>query len=554
MSDFTNVAAYLTASALEKPDAVAMYMPGRRGPQGREYSEISYRELDERSEHIALGLESAGIKRGDRAVLMVKPSPELFALTFGMFKAGVVPVMVDPGIGMSRLKVCLGRAEPSAFIAIPSAHAASKVLGWAQETIKQRVTVGRRLLWGGSTLAQVESAGVTRKARGETVGETVPEDMAAVLFTSGSTGVPKGVVYTHGNFLAQVAALAELFDFGDDEIDLPTFPLFALFDPALGMTTVIPHMDATKPASVDPREIIEPIQRFGVTTMFGSPALLDTVGRYGEANKIELPTLGRIIAAGAPLPASTMERWHGFLRPDAEIFPPYGATESLPIACISSREVVAETWAKTEQGKGVCVGKPVPSISVKVVEITDIRVASMDELRELPAHEIGEVTVAGPMVTTRYFGDTKNTQGHKIDDAGQVRHRMGDLAYFDDEGRLWFCGRKSQRVVLDENTTLFTVPNEKIFDAHPHVFRSALVGIDRGGKRRPALCVEVETEAKTPAAQGRLRKELLAIAQEHETCKRIEDIIFHPAFPVDIRHNAKIGREELRIWAQEQSS
>jgi acyl-CoA synthetase (AMP-forming)/AMP-acid ligase II len=553
MTQYTNVAAYLTKVAGEKPDAVAMYMPAGRGPEGREYSEITYRELDERSENIALGLESAGIKRGDRAVLMVKPSPELFALTFGLFKAGVVPVMVDPGIGMSRLKACLGRAAPSAFIGITAAQAASKLLGWGKGSIVHRVTVGRRLLWGGSTLVQVEAAGARRREAGESPAATAEEEMAAILFTSGSTGVPKGVVYTHGNFLAQVRALQELFDFGENEIDLPTFPLFALFDPALGMTTVIPHMDATKPASVDPREIIEPIERFGVTTMFGSPALLNTVGRYGEAHGIKFPTLGRVIAAGAPLPAATMQRWHGFLTPEAEIFPPYGATESLPIACISSREVVAETWAQTEAGKGVCVGTPVPSISVKIIEIRDDAVASMEELSELGPGEVGEVTVAGPMVTERYFADPDNTRAHKVDDAGQVRHRMGDLGYLDEGGRLWFCGRKSQRVVLDEDTTLFTVPNEKIFDAHPEVFRSALVGINKGGRRVPALCVETEEGSKSPAAHGKLRSALLSIASEHPTCEMIKDVYFHPGFPVDIRHNAKIGREELSRWAQEQA-
>jgi acyl-CoA synthetase (AMP-forming)/AMP-acid ligase II len=554
MTAFTNVAAYLTKVAGEKPDAVAMYMPGKRTAQGRQYSEISYRELDQRSEDIALGLQSAGISRGDRVVLMVKPSPELFALTFGLFKAGVVPVMVDPGIGMSRLKACLARAEPTGFIGITAAQAASKVLGWAKDTVKQRVTVGRRLLWGGSTLVQVEAAGAKRRAAGEKPQKTQPEEMAAILFTSGSTGVPKGVVYTHANFLAQVEALEELFAFGENEIDLPTFPLFALFDPALGMTTVIPHMDATKPASVDPREIIEPIERFGVTTMFGSPALLNTVGRYGEEHGLELPTLGRVIAAGAPLPAATMERWHGFLNPEAEIFPPYGATESLPIACISSRQVVAETWAKTEEGKGVCVGTPVPSISVKVVEITDEVVGSMSDLRECEVGEVGEVTVAGPMVTERYFGDAENTAKHKIDDGGQVRHRMGDLGYVDEQGRLWFCGRKSQRVVLGDGRTLFTVPNEKLFDAHPQVFRSALVGVKRGGTTRPVLVVEAESSANTVAAKSKLRDELLELASQHETTRDIQEIHFHPGFPVDIRHNAKIGREELSRWAQEQGA
>ena len=130
--------------------------------------------------------------------------------------------------------------------------------------------------------------------------ETSEDDIAAILFTSGSTGVPKGAVYTHGNFLAQVELLKETYGIEPGEIDLPTFPLFALFDPALGMSAVIPEMDPTRPANVDPEKILGAIQRYGVTNTFGSPALLHRVGSYGAAHGVKLPTLRRVISAGAP--------------------------------------------------------------------------------------------------------------------------------------------------------------------------------------------------------------------------------------------------------------
>ena len=330
-----NVAAYLTQAALRQPEVIAMQVPTRRKGKGRIYKQISYGELDTRSDAVALGLSSAGIERGDRVALMVKPSVELFALTFGLFKAGVVPVMVDPGIGIRQLKACLGRAAPTGFIGIPAAHAARVALGLAKETVKHRVIVGPAFGFG-TTLARVESAGKIRRDAGERPEGTNQDDVAAILFTSGSTGVPKGVVYRHRQFLAQVEALQSLFDIQPGEKDLPTFPLFALFDPAMGMTTIIPHMDATKPASVDPREIIEPIQRFSISTMFGSPALLNTVGRFGELHNIKLPSIRRVIAAGAPLPVETMHRWHDMIGDEGSLFPPYGATECLPIACLSS--------------------------------------------------------------------------------------------------------------------------------------------------------------------------------------------------------------------------
>jgi acyl-coenzyme A synthetase/AMP-(fatty) acid ligase len=279
---------------------------------------------------------------------MVKPSLELFALTLALFKLGAVPVMVDPGIGVRRMRRCLAESEPEAFIGVPEAHAARVVLGWARGTARISVTVGRRWFWGGPTLSELAARG--RGGEPFAVAETGDDEAAAILFTSGSTGPPKGVVYQHGNFAAQVEAVRGLGTIERGEVDLPTFPLFALFDPALGMSAVIPEMDPTRPGDVDPRRIIEAAEEFGATNMFGSPALLDTVGRYGADHGVKLSTLRRVISAGAPVPAAVMKRFLGMLPQGAEVLTPYGATECLPVACISSREVLAETAARTDAG------------------------------------------------------------------------------------------------------------------------------------------------------------------------------------------------------------
>lgn len=545
------VADMLPRIAATQPDTTAIYFPSkRRDPEGHvEYTQICYRELDERSDRIAAGLHAVGIRRGDRAALMVKPSPELFALSFGMFKAGVVPVMIDPGLGVAGLKACLARAQPSAFIGIPLAHAARIALGWGRGTIKQMVWVGGWAL-GGHTLAAVEARGAERRGAGDRPGSTGPDEVAAVLFTSGSTGPPKGVVYRHRNFVAQVAAIRSMFGIEPGEVDLPTFPLFALFDPALGMTTVIPDMDASRPASVDPRNIIEPIQRFGVTTMFGSPALLNAVGRYGEQHRVALPSLRRVIAAGAPLPAPTMRRWHAMLDDGADLFPPYGATESLPVACMPCREILGETWAQTEAGAGVCVGAPVPDIDVRIIRIDVDPIARWSADLAVPDGEIGEIAVRGPMVTEAYFNDDGNTANAKIVDdlheGEQVWHRMGDVGWRDDRGRIWFCGRKAHRVI-DGDQTLFTVCHEKVFDAHPAVYRSALVGPKAG----PSLVVELEPGTMRPWSS--IEPELRELAARDQDRARIRHFLHYDkrgGFPVDIRHNAKIGRDQLREWAE----
>ncbi len=555
MSEPATVADMLPQMAASIPDATAIHFPTKRRDSAGliEYVQISYRELDERSDRIAAGLHAIGIARGDRAALMVKPSPDLFALTFAMFKAGVVPVMIDPGLGIRGLKSCMARAQPSAFIGIPAAHAARVALGWGRETIRKTVSVGGWGL-GGHTLAAVEQLGADRMTKGERSGSTGPDEVAAILFTSGSTGPAKGVVYRHRTFVAQVRAIREMFGIEPGEIDLPTFPLFALFDPALGMTTVLPDMDSTKPAQVDPRNIIEPIQRFGVTTMFGSPALLDTVGRYGEQHQVQLPSLRRIIAAGAPLPGPTIRRWHGMIDPSADLFPPYGATESLPVACIASRSIVADTWTQTEQGAGVCVGTPVPTIDVRIIAITDEPIERWSADLLVPDGEIGEIAVRGPMVTEAYFNDETNTGKAKILEGERIWHRMGDVGWRDEQGRIWFCGRKSHRVDLAASATMFSVCVENVFDTHPAVYRSALVGPQLGGRIAPTLCVELEPGTARPWSD--IAGELRELAARHPGALelgRIEHFLHYDdrrGFPVDIRHNAKIGREKLRAWAE----
>lgn len=540
MTEKSNIADFLPEMAARQPEATAIVCPwGRRG--GR----LTYRQLEERTNHIARGLESIGIGRGVRTVLMVPPGLDLFALAFALFKAGAVPVLVDPGIGLKHLKACLGNAQPAAFIGVPKAHAARVVMGWARESVRTKVTVGRRWFWGGTTLEKVERLGASRP---ETeIAATSADDVAAIVFTSGSTGPPKGVVYRHRNFTAQVEAIREAYGIEPGEVNLPTFPLFALFDPALGMTTVVPDMDPTRPARVDPANIIEPIREFGVTTMFGSPALLDTVGRWGIRHGVTLPTLRRVISAGAPVSPQVIERFQAMLTGDAAIHTPYGATESLPVATTSSREILSETRHATDRGAGTCVGRPVPSIEAAVIAIDDEPIREWSDGLKVGVGEIGEIVVKGPQVTHEYFNAPSHTALAKIDDRGRVRHRMGDLGYFDDSGRLWFCGRKSQRVRTAAGD-LYTVPCESVFNTHPDVFRTALVGVGDPGDQKPVLCVELERTV-APSEHRRVRAELLGIGAGFDHTRAIETVLFHPAFPVDIRHNAKIGRSALAAWA-----
>jgi acyl-CoA synthetase (AMP-forming)/AMP-acid ligase II len=540
-----NIAAHLPAMAADRPQTLAIVQPRGRDRLGRfRYRHYTFRELDQESDRLAAGLERVGVGRGVRTVLMVPPRLEMYALAFALFKAGAVMVAVDPGMGMKNLAVCLREAQPEAFIGVPEAHLARAVFRWARDTIRCCVTVGPRLGWKGCTLKQVRELG---NRRSFTAVEPRPDEMAAVLFTSGSTGVAKGVVYTHEIFNAQVRLLRQTYGIQPGEVDLPTFPLFGLFGPALGITAVLPQMDPTKPAHVDARKIVEAIDAFGVTNLFGSPSLIQRVGRYGVLHSVKLPSLRRVVSAGAPVAASAVERFRLLLADGVQVYTPYGATEALPVCSIGSDEILGETRARTAEGAGVCVGRPVEGVRVRVIRISDEPVAAWGDGLEAPRGEVGEIVVQGPVVTRSYFNRPAATELAKIaDPAGGFWHRMGDLGYLDEKGRVWFCGRKSQRVTTPERT-YYTIPCEGVFNAHKAVHRTALVGVARNGATEPVLCVEPEKDVSIPRAT--LREELLALGAAQPHTKPIQTILFHKNFPVDVRHNAKIFREKLAVWA-----
>ncbi len=541
-----NVAQYLRTMARVQPYRRAVVSPSVRGADGRvAYAHLTFRQLDRESDCFAHGLEKAGIGRGVKTILMVRPSLEFFALTFALFKVGAVPVMVDPGMGVRRMLTCLRESKAEALIGIPPAHLLRTICPQYFRGVKRAVTVGKRWFWRGLTLKKIR----TVPWQPYKVADTTNDEMAAILFTTGSTGPAKGVVYTHGVFDAQIRLIKAQFGISPDEIDLPTFPLFALFDPALGMTAVIPDMDPTRPAKVNPERIIEAVVNHGVTNMFASPALLNRVGRYGKEKGIKLPSLKRVISAGAPAAPSNIAQFSTMLSQDAEIHTGYGATESMPVSSFGSKEILAETATLSEKGFGVCVGRPIQGIEVRIIHIDDNPIDSWSDALCVNKGEIGEIIVCGAIVTQGYFERPRHDALSKIKDNGRIWHRMGDLGWQDNKGRLWFCGRKGHRVVT-AGQELYTIPCEAIFNNHPAVFRSALVGVGAPPQQQPVICIELEPESKSDDLDIMVQ-ELLELAQEHTLTEKMDTFLFHPGFPVDVRHNSKIFREKLAVWAEQ---
>ncbi len=539
-----NIADRLAQMAARYPDKPAVIVAQKRRSR---FVATTFRDLADNVDRLAAGLAAAGIRDGVRTILMVKPGADFFALTFALFKTEAVPVLIDPGMGRRSLVRCLAEIEAEAFIGIPIAHVARKLFRGAFRSIRIAVTVGRRWLWGGLRLAHLRS----ERSDAYAGSATGADDLAAILFTSGSTGPAKGACYTHGIFNAQVDYLQSHYGFSADDVDVATFPLFALFDAALGVTAVIPDMDASRPARADPAKIVAAIRESGATHMFGSPALLNNLARFAIANGGRLDSLRRVITAGAPVAPRMLEKLRQVLADEADIFTPYGATEALPVASIESREILQETAARTAEGAGICVGRPLDGMDVRIIAIDDGPIPEWSSSLCLPAGQIGEIVVNGPVVTREYFRRPAATTAAKIRDGDAIWHRMGDVGYLDDRGRLWFCGRKAHRVVT-ERGTLFTIPCEAVFNRHPRVRRTALVGVGDAGRQQPVLCVEPE-ERPDARQRQQLTRELQDLGRSAENTRSIETILFHRSFPVDVRHNAKINREALAGWAERQS-
>ena len=575
MPDSANIARHLPLMAARQPDHPALKIPRGRTRDGRiDYLVLSFAELDAEVGAWAAKMTARGVRRGDRVLVMVKQGLPLIAAAFALFKLGAVPVIIDPGMGRENFLACVQRSRPRVLLGIPLAQFSSHVFRAAFATIEIRIWVSSsstaRLSSGQSKIENRESKMVNSEAA----------DLAAILFTSGSTGAPKGVCYEHGMFDAQVRLVRDTYGIQPGEVDLPLLPIFALFNPALGMTTIVPEIDPRSPATLDPAKIVQAILQENVTNSFGSPTLWRIIAAHCRETKQDLPSLRRVLMAGAPVPPSLFADMQEIL-PHGTAHSPYGATESLPVCTISALEVLGRpnpklqpptsnlqtsdpaqeplgawlleggTSAATAAGHGTCVGRPVREMEIKIIAISDEPITSLNHATELPLGEIGEIIVRGPVVTNTYDALPDATALAKIGNrASDIWHRTGDLGYLDALGRLWFCGRKVERVETTAGP-LYTEQCEPVFNAHPAVARTALIGVGTRGRQKAAIVAEPRSPdlVATSKQRRQLAREMCELAAQYPHTERIRHFFLHPDFPVDVRHNAKIHRLALTRWA-----
>jgi acyl-CoA synthetase (AMP-forming)/AMP-acid ligase II len=531
-----NIISRLEINTKAHPDKLAFIF---YSPRSRQWETVTFQQLADSTQRIATGLQACGVTPGMRAALMTPPSTDFFALAFAMLKLGIIPVILDPSIGLQKVTECLAEAKPDIFIGNRLTHALRIVFGWGKDSIKHNLTIQSI----SDQKSKIESLTTDHSLL---ITDFSP---AAIIYTSGSTGIPKGVLYTHANFAAQLDMLVDTFNISPDEIDLPAFPLYALIDALIGVTSVIPDITFPVPGKTNAAKVINAIQKFKVTNMFASPVVLDILEKFwstGASSRTPqqqaagLQSLKRVITAGAPATIQLQESFRKLLNDETDLFGTYGATEVLPIAKIESREIF-EVRDKSAKGAGVCLGKPVNGAKVRVIQISESAIQQWRDELEVNPNIVGEITVQGAAVTESYIARKEANLLSKIHDGDKIIHRMGDVGYFDEQGRLWYCGRKSHRVSTNDDV-LFTEQIEGIFNVHPLVYRTALVGVDK----EPVLWIELAKNTD----KEKIEHDLMDLAKDHLQASRIKKFLFMKKFPTDVRHNSKIIREQLTLLAQ----
>ena len=527
-----NVAKFLAEQAEAHPTGPAVRAPAGRKPDGSiRYIERSFGELEAEASATAHYLVANQVERGTRVLLMVQPGLDLIRIVFALFKIGAVPVVIDPGMGLGGFLRCVRHTGPEVLVGLPLAVWLARLPGGSFKELKNKVSVDRSF---DTQIEKFASSGAYPAV------DSDADELAAILFTSGSTGPAKGVCYTHGMFAAQVEMIREQYGITLGEVDLPMLPVFALFNPAMGMCTVVPEMNPSRPAKVDPAKIVAAIQENKVSNSFGSPALWSRIARYCQDRGIQLPSIRRILMAGAPAPTGLLKQMQALL-PNGQIHTPYGATEALPVSSLSAAEVLEDTAHRTDAGEGTCVGHPLPGVKVQVIAPVDGTIPCISDAEALPAGQIGEILVQGPSVTMQYDKLPEVDALSKLADGDGYWHRMGDLGWLEENGRLWFCGRKAERVETPSGP-LYTDCCEAVFNQHAEVSRSAL--IDLGGGRA-GLVIEPERMPSGNREREVLIASLRSLGKTNCGTASIEHFFFEKAFPVDVRHNAKIHRLSL---------
>jgi acyl-CoA synthetase (AMP-forming)/AMP-acid ligase II/pimeloyl-ACP methyl ester carboxylesterase len=544
-----NIAEQFARIARVQPDRTAIVIATRH-TDGYRYPALTFGRCQELADQYAAGFRRHGVRPTQMALILMKPMLDLAPVFLALWRMGVVPVAMDSG-GPRSLKVkAIEEIAPEALIGVGLAHL-PRILGVrAFRSIRHSFVAG---VPGWPGVPSLRSLREWNDQRADDFPATSAEDPMAIVFTTGSTGPPKGVVYTHGNGAAIVNSLRESLQLSGNEICLTGHPAFGMHFLGLGATVILADIDPRRPRAADPARLLRVIQDQKPQVAFLQLSVLEKLVRHCASRREPIPYLRKILVTGAPVSvelAQAVQRWLSI--PGADLYIMYGATEALYLASTTGRDLLARS-AEILHGAGTYLGHPSEAIDARVIGITGEAIDLWQDSLELPRGEIGEICVRGPMVTSRYHASAEATRRAKIAAGDTLWHRTGDAGYLDEDGGLWFCGRIADRV-RTRSGHLYTEFVEPAINTHPEVSRSALVGVPVNGSNRQRAVVLIEPRhrgAQLRAAGPELIAELRSLASQQAHLCKIDDFLFYrEAFPLDTRHGAKVRHDLLADYAR----
>jgi len=542
---------FATLAALRPADAIQIV--ARHEKTLHRYQSLTFLRCQELGEQYARGMQASSIKQGDLAVILMKPSLELVPVFLALWHVGAIPLVVDPGASKEQKLKSIEDIRPNVLVGIPLVHALRILHRKAFRSITRSVTIGGFSPVGGPTL---KSFLRLPKDKPFSSAPTLANDTMAIVFTTGSTGAPKGVVYTHANGAAIIQIMQESLGIGPQQICLACHPAFAIYFVGSGATVITPDMDPRYPRDASPACLLDIIRDQRPTVAFMQIPVVTNLVKHCAERGEKIPHLRKILTTGASVPIELVEGVQRVMaEPDGDLHVMYGATEALCISYATGRELLAKA-SQMRDGEGTYLGRPAPGITVKVIGISSQPIERWSASLVLAPRQIGEICVFGPVVTPAYHGRPEATRKAKIPDVDGLWHRMGDAGYLDEDGGIWYCGRIADRLETAAGY-FYSDLVEPIFNRHPRVNRSALVGVPVAGSslQHPVVLIEPERDgqAPDPAREQELIADLKALAARHRNTRSVQDIQIYPhAFPVDVRHGAKIRRDMLTRHVIEQ--
>ena len=529
----------------ETPLAEAVISPAFLGDMVH-YQHLNFRAMRQLITKYERGLISLGLKAGDKVLMLVPGGSEFLALSYAVMARGAVPFYLDPGMGKENLLRCIEEIAPDVFIGSAKAQLLRIFKKKYFKSIKFHIVASDWVYGIGPNLSFL------KKYASIPLEEATGAPVAMVAYTSGGTGKPKGVVFTQEMVQDQLRILRDVFGLENGKRDLPLLTIFSLFHLANGVCSVFGPIDSSKPLTMDPVKMVTLINDLGINYSFGSPTLWNKISEYCIRSRSSLPSMEKVFMAGAPVHAEVLKKLAQVV-PQGEAFTPYGATEALPVTLVSAREIAESNAEKARGGElGTYVGKAILGIQMRIIAPVEGPLNDIADVQYLSAYEIGEIIVQGSNVSAAYYNLSAAFDSGKIPDGLALWHRMGDLGYLDTQGALYFCGRKVHAVAKQDGTLMYSIPVEMVFNRHPKAKRSALIAL--GTEREAAIVVEPHPHywPETEDQRETFRRELLVLGAENLISQPIRKIFFHRSFPVDARHNAKIFRDKLGVWATEQ--